>query len=186
MKNTTNIRREMLDEMLQDAKKVYDGPYDREYIKRQLDKYIGRNVNLMAESGCNEYEMAQAVAAAKKHARGYRTIESFVKAVIHINDIFNKYDRLEEDEDNLYDLIMNAKRSDIKTETFYLNDGYYMDAVTNNIEHTFEFYIYHESCGIKMLMFGVPQSQQDYDDAVEIAFYNTEEYIEVYDEEYNF
>ena len=69
-----------------------------------------------------------------------------------------------------------------KFKTFGYDDGFRMDIVIT--ENNYEGWIYHKDYGVKKLMFGLPKSQQTYDEALEIFSYNVDEYIESYIEEY--
>lgn len=68
------------------------------------------------------------------------------------------------------------------TETFDAGSGFRMDVVITS--DCYEAWIYHESIGIKVLMFGLPKDQQTYKKAVEIMKDNFTGYISDYTDEY--
>ena len=192
-----DLREKATADMLNKSELVYNGYQNNEYIRRMLRAFIGELVEYAASVGIDtvypldghDTSFTITMKAADSYVKAYRSQAKYDDAIENISGLFDKYDSYYfenelVEEDDIYDIIMKAKRSDIKTETFELEDGYFLDAVT--LPEYYEFYIYHKNIGYKMLMFGLPKYQQDYDEAVEIAFYNTEEYIEVYDEEYNF
>ena len=77
----------------------------------------------------------------------------------------------------------------IKTETYKYNDNYYIDIV--HYVHvdwpeleTYEAWIYRHDYGIKMLMYGMPATQQSDLTFLRTATANADEYIKLYEEKY--
>ena len=81
---------------------------------------------------------------------------------------------------------MNLNKIARKITTYALEDelsGFFVD-VENDVSGNgyINFFLYHESCGIKDLMFGIPQV--DAEDVEVFITANVEDYIESYKEEY--
>ena len=86
------------------------------------------------------------------------------------------------------------KPTNRNTQTYYVEDGFYVDIVSfMNDAHNrqLEAWLYHESYGIKMLMFGteieVPGGNNSYGefaDTVEFNLINGNNYISLYRDEY--
>lgn len=73
-------------------------------------------------------------------------------------------------------------KTEIKTTTYEYDAGYYIDIVEKSEEY--EAFIYHKDYGIKLHMFGMPKSQQDYTAFLDIVEANAGDYIKDYKEEY--
>lgn len=67
----------------------------------------------------------------------------------------------------------------ITTDTYTYND-YMIDIVITPDD--FEGWIYKKSAGLKMLMFGCPKKQQDYNEFITLIENNIEEYIPLLEE----
>lgn len=59
--------------------------------------------------------------------------------------------------------------NDIKIDVYQVDDDRYIDIVTNNLERTYEAYIYNADEGTKELLFGMPIEQQSYDEFLAIV-----------------
>lgn len=76
---------------------------------------------------------------------------------------------------------MVETKSDFIKQFIYKKDINYVIYVKDTIT-TYEFYLQNEDYGIIMLMFGIPKS--DIEDMGEIIKSNIENYIELYQEQY--
>ena len=66
--------------------------------------------------------------------------------------------------------------------TCQIHDGFLIDVV--EVDDTFEFWLYHESVGVKYLMFGLPKTDMDKREFINRALSQVDEYIDLYTEEY--
>jgi hypothetical protein len=87
---------------------------------------------------------------------------------------------------NKGDIKMNLNKTAREITTYALEDelsGFFVD-VENDVSRNgyINFFLYHKSCGIKDLMFGIPQV--DAEDVEVFITANVEDYIESYKEEY--
>lgn len=64
----------------------------------------------------------------------------------------------------------------------YEHNGYIIETYAGS--GVYEAWLCNPAYGVKMLMFGVPQEQQPYEEFVNIVFANAEDYIETYKAEY--
>lgn len=81
------------------------------------------------------------------------------------------------------------RRDDIKTVTFEAEYGFMVDVVDNkdwiNHEPVWDVWLYRDSIGYKMYMFGFPKDQTpDIEEVIEITERNLPEYYPDYDEQF--
>lgn len=74
------------------------------------------------------------------------------------------------------------KLDDVKTETFWVRDLFFVDV--NTLPENYEAWIYHKEYGVKMLMFGMPKYQQSYEEFLELVDDDAATYIDNYSQEY--
>lgn len=110
------------------------------------------------------------------HDDFYEGFEGYIEDVEKVD--VSKY---EGDEDEMNGL---KKIADHKTETFDVGEGYLMDVITMPSNEMYEAWIYHKDYGIKSLMFGISQNDMTYEEFIETAYCNTDDYISFYEEEY--
>lgn len=68
----------------------------------------------------------------------------------------------------------------ITTRTYDAGEGFYVDIVTDNQRMEYGAWVYHESCGDKDFMFGVPFSQNSYEDFYNMVCRNLDMYVDDY------
>ena len=81
------------------------------------------------------------------------------------------------------------KNNNIITETFEVGtENFCVDVVRDNNERTYNAWLYRKDVGVKAYMFAVSQDNESYDSFIEMVEANliTENYMELYDEDYNF
>ena len=71
-------------------------------------------------------------------------------------------------------------------EKYQYNDDYFVDIaiVTNDLEVVFEAWLYKKGYGVKMLMYGMPARQINYEYYKECVEADVDDYIEMYKESY--
>ncbi|MBR3645217.1 MAG: hypothetical protein IKN54_02265 [Lachnospiraceae bacterium] len=86
-----------------------------------------------------------------------------------------------------------------RTETYWIKDKWFIDITISpdGEAHVIEAWLYHNDCGIKILMFGEswddtekhtiqdnPANISDYDDFLDMVECQIDEYIDIYTEEH--
>lgn len=71
-------------------------------------------------------------------------------------------------------------KTDIKTSTYNVGEGFFVDIV--DLKEIYEIYLYHETIGVKELMFGLPKGSITFKNCIEIVERNleNENYIQNY------
>lgn len=71
-------------------------------------------------------------------------------------------------------------------ESYEDEEGYVVDIVSIEFGHEYEAWLYHNGCGIKEFMFSVVSKTMSKADFTDMALSEYEDYIEDYDERYNY
>ena len=81
------------------------------------------------------------------------------------------------------------RNNNIITETFEVGtENFCVDIVTDNDEKMYNAWLYRKDVGVKAYMFGVSYDNETYESFIEMVEANliVENYMELYDEDYNY
>lgn len=76
------------------------------------------------------------------------------------------------------------KKANISIETYDYKNGFRVEIYLEPTDNTWQSFVYHVDCGIKLFMFGFDSEENTKDEFIDFVLDSLDEYVKLYKEEY--